>query len=171
MITIEPGLAFGTGTHATTRSCIEFLEKVVESPKHESFDALDVGTGSGILSIALVKLGARKVWAIDKDPVAVKVARQNVDVNKVAGNVRVSGTTLAQIRRSFAVVVANLTAETILELARGLANKVDSGGFLILAGVLYHKLPGVMRPFTAAGFQVLQRKREKEWVALLLRRS
>ncbi|HEX2226544.1 MAG TPA: 50S ribosomal protein L11 methyltransferase [Candidatus Binatia bacterium] len=171
LITIEPGLAFGTGTHATTRSCIEFLEKVVESPNRKSFDALDVGTGSGILSIALVKLGAQKVWAIDNDPVAVKVARQNLKVNKVGDKVRVSGTTLARIRRSFPLVVANLTAETILELAQALASKVGSGGFLILAGILYHKLPGVMQPFTVAGFYVLQRKREKEWVALLLRRS
>ena len=173
LITIEPGLAFGTGTHATTRACMEFLEKVVELSLSgsESFDALDVGTGSGILSIALVKLGARKVWAIDNDPVAVKVARVNFDANKVAGNVRVSGTTLRQIRQSFTLVVANLTAETILELAEGLANKVAPGGFLILAGILCHKLPDVMRPFTAAGFQVLQRKREKEWVALLLRRG
>ncbi len=171
LIAIEPGLAFGTGTHATTRSCIEFLEKVVESPLSENFDALDVGTGSGILSIALVQLGARKVWAIDNDPVAVKVARVNFEANKVAGNVRVSGKTLSQIRRSFTVVVANLTAETILELTQSLANKVAPGGFLILAGILYHKLPGVMRPFIAAGFKVLQRKHEKEWVALLLRRS
>ena len=171
LISIEPGLAFGTGTHATTRSCIELLEKVVESPLSENFDALDVGTGSGILSIALVQLGARKVWAIDTDPVALKVARRNFEANKVAGKVWVSGKTLGQIRRSFTLVVANLTAETILELAHGLANKVESGGFLILAGILYHKLPGVMRAFIAAGFKVLQRKREKEWVALLLRRS
>ena len=170
LITIEPGLAFGTGTHATTRCCMELLEKVVESFFTEKFAALDVGTGSGILSIALVRLGARKVWAIDHDPVAVKVARANLVANGVAQSVRLSGAALRQFRRPFPIVVANLTAETILELAEPLVKKVAPGGFLILAGILYHKVPGVMQRFTEAEFRVLRRKREKEWVALLLRR-
>jgi ribosomal protein L11 methyltransferase len=170
LITIEPGLAFGTGTHATTRCCMEFLERVVESPLNGSFDALDVGTGSGILSIALVRLGARRVYAIDNDPVAVKVARVNLLANHVARNVRVSGATLSQIRRSFPIVVANLTAETILELGDRLAQKVAAGGYLILAGILQDKARRVMQHFQEAGFELVRRKREKEWVALVLRR-
>jgi ribosomal protein L11 methyltransferase len=169
LITIEPGLAFGTGTHATTRFCMEFIERVAGSFGRGKFAALDVGAGSGILSIALVKSGAKKVWAIDNDPVAVKVAQINLLVNEVR-KVRLSGARLSQIRRSFSVVVANLTAETILELADGLAKKVAPGGFLILAGILHRKVQGVMHYFTERGFKVLRRKREKEWVALLLRR-
>jgi ribosomal protein L11 methyltransferase len=171
LIIIEPGLAFGTGTHATTRCCMEFLERVAGSFSNGGFDALDVGTGSGILSIALVKLGAKKVWAIDNDPIALKVAQVNLLANDAAPNVRLSGAGLSQIRRSFPVVVANLTAETILELAHGLGKKVAPGGFLVLAGILHRKVRGVMQHFTDRGFKVLRRKREKEWVALLLQRG
>jgi ribosomal protein L11 methyltransferase len=170
LITIEPGLAFGTGTHASTRCCMELLEKAAGSLGRGTFSALDVGTGSGILSVALTKLGARKVWAIDNDPVAVKVAQENLAANKAARNVRLSGAGLSQVRRSFSIVVANLTAETILELSDGLARKVAPGGYLILAGILRDKARGVVHHFTGRGFKLLQRKREKEWVALLLRR-
>jgi ribosomal protein L11 methyltransferase len=170
LIIIEPGLAFGTGTHASTRFCMEFIETVAGSLGRGRFAALDVGTGSGILSIALVKSGAQKVWAIDNDPVAVKVAQKNLLANAVR-KVRLSGAGLSQIRRSFAIVVANLTAETILELADGLAKKVAPGGFLILSGVLHGKARGVMYYFAERGFKVLRRRRQKEWVALLLRRK
>jgi ribosomal protein L11 methyltransferase len=170
LIIIEPGLAFGTGTHATTRCCMEFLERVAGSFGNGEFDALDVGTGSGILSIALVKLGAQKVWAIDNDPVALKVAQVNLLANDAAPNVRLSGAGLSQIRRSFPVVVANLTAETILQLAHGLTKKVAPGGFLVLAGILQRKARGVVHHFTDRGFKLVRRKREKEWVTLLLQR-
>ena len=169
LITVEPGLAFGTGTHATTRFCMELLERVAGSLGRGKFAALDVGTGSGILSVALVKSGAKQVWAIDNDPMAVKVARKNLLANG-AQKVRLSGAGLTQIRRSFPLVVANLTAETILELADGLAKKVGPGGFLILSGILRRKVHGVTNFFTDHGFQVLRRKRDNEWVALLLRR-
>jgi ribosomal protein L11 methyltransferase len=170
LITIEPGLAFGTGTHATTRCSMEFLESVAGSFGRGKFDALDVGTGSGILAIALIKAGAKKVWAIDNDPIALKVAQVNLLANDAARNVRLAGVGLNQIRRSFSVVVANLTAETILEIADELAKRVAPGGFLVLSGILHRKVRGVMRYFTDRGFKVLRRKRENEWVTLLMRR-
>ena len=170
LITIEPGLAFGTGTHATTRGCIEFIESAAGYFGAGQFDALDVGTGSGILSIALAKSGAKKVWAIDNDPVALKVARKNLLANGAARDVRLSGAGLNQIRRSFSLVVANLTAETIFDLADGLAHKVAPRGFLILSGILHQKVRGVIGRFAGSGFKVLRRKREKEWVTLLCRR-
>jgi ribosomal protein L11 methyltransferase len=169
LITIEPGLAFGTGTHATTRGCMEFIESVAGRFNGAEFDALDVGTGSGILSIALIKSGAKKVWAIDNDPVALKVARKNLRANDAARNVRLSGAKLGGIRRSFSLVVANLTAEAIVDLADSLAKKVAPGGFLVLSGILQQKARGVIRRF-AGGFNVVRRKREKEWVTVLLRR-
>jgi ribosomal protein L11 methyltransferase len=170
LITIEPGMAFGTGTHATTRCCMEFLETVAGSLEDGKFDALDVGAGSGILSIALIKSGARRVWAIDNDPVALKVAQVNLVANDASRSARVSGARLSQIRRTFPLVVANLTAETILELAAGLEKKVAARGFLILAGILHRKHREVLKRFSENGFKMLQRKREREWVALLLRR-
>lgn len=170
VITIEPGMAFGSGTHATTRGCLEFIERVAESFQNQPFSALDVGTGSGILTIGLVKLGAEPVWAIDNDPVALQVARENLRLNQVAEKVHLSGRLLSEIRKKFPVVVANLTAETIMALAGGLERKVAARGFLILSGILQQKAGAVARRFAPA-FRVLARRRSREWATLLLRRK
>jgi len=169
VITIEPGMAFGTGTHATTRGCMEFIEKVAASFRGTGFNALDVGTGSGILAIALAKLGANRVWAVDTDPVALKVAGENLRCNSVQDKIQLSGSQVSRIRKSFPVVVANLTAETILDLAAALEKRVAPQGFLVLSGILNQKTKQVINQF-AANFRVTRRKREKEWVTLLLRR-
>jgi ribosomal protein L11 methyltransferase len=171
VITIEPGMAFGTGTHATTRGCMEFIEKVAVSPRGGAFQALDVGTGSGILAIALVKSGAKKVWALDHDPIALKVARENLRCNKVERCVRLSAARITRVKTEFSVVVANLTAETILELAGALEAKVAPAGYMILSGILNPKANEVVRRFTMAGFRLAACKCEKEWVTLLLRRA
>jgi ribosomal protein L11 methyltransferase len=164
-------MAFGTGTHTTTRGCLEFLEKVAVCFRGKDFAALDVGTGSGILAIALSKLRARSIWAIDNDPVALKIARENLSFNGVEKNVHLSGAELSRIRKSFSLVVANLTAETILGLADALAQKVAPRGFLILSGILHEQSRAVTRRFGTEGFVLLRRKREKEWVTLLLKRK
>ncbi len=169
VITIEPGMAFGTGTHATTRGCLEFIEQVAAMLPPAKFTALDVGTGSGILAIALAKLGAKRVWAVDNDPVALDVARENFQVNRVADKVELSGTSLRRLKRKFPVVVGNLTAETIVELAGVMAPRVAPGGCLILSGVLHDKAASVLRCFVPR-FRVVKRKRAREWVTLLLRR-
>ncbi len=171
VITIEPGMAFGTGTHATTRGCLEFIEAAVGLLDRAPFTALDVGTGSGILAIALSKLGARNVWAIDTDSVALKVARENLRANLVGETIHLSRTRLSGIKKSFSVVVANLTAETITDLAGSLQRKVACDGFLILSGILVPKAQHVAELFLSSGFRVLRRKREKEWATLLLRRQ
>jgi ribosomal protein L11 methyltransferase len=171
VITIEPGMAFGTGTHATTRGCLEFLEKAAGFFRGKDFAALDVGTGSGILAIALAKLGARTIWAVDNDSVALTVARENLSFNGVEKDVHLSGAELSRIRKSFSLVVANLTAETILGLADALVRKVALRGFLILSGILHGQVRAVTRRFGTEGFVLLRRKREKEWVTLLLERK
>ena len=170
VITIEPGMAFGTGTHATTRGCLEFLEVAADRLRDVKFTALDVGTGSGILAIALDKLGAREVWAIDNDPVALKVARENLIVNHAAEKVHLTAKNLSTIRKTFSLVVANLTAESILELAEGLERKVARKGFLILSGILQKKVSAVTRRF-APRFRTVKRKRAREWAILLLQRK
>ena len=170
VITIEPGLAFGTGTHATTRGCMEFLEQVADSLRGRSFSALDVGTGAGILAIVLVKLGAKRVWAIDNDPVALKVAKENLRANRAVDKVHLSGVKLGRIRRRFSVVVANLTAETIIDLAGAIEKKVSAKGYLILSGMLSQKAQMVIRCFRAK-FRLVRQKRGREWTTLLLQRK
>ena len=170
VITIEPGMAFGTGTHATTRSCLEYLEQVAEFFGDRPFTALDLGTGAGILAIALVKLGARQVWAIDNDPIAIKVARENLSVNDALKWVRLSGKNLNEIRGRFPVVVANLTAETLLDLAPAIDRRVSPRGFLILSGILHSKSNAIARRF-GGRFRIVKRRRRQEWVTLLLQRK
>jgi ribosomal protein L11 methyltransferase len=170
VITIEPGMAFGTGTHATTRGCMEFLEIVAAKVAGKSWSVLDVGTGSGILAIASRILGAATIWAIDNDPVAVDVARENLRSNGMAGAVILSGQKLGAIRRRFTALVANLTAETIVELAEMLQARVAERGYLILSGILHSKSQNVLRCFTKSFF-VLQRQRKREWLSLLLQRK
>ena len=169
VITIEPGLAFGTGSHATTRACMEFFERVAERLP-AGFRALDVGTGSGILAIALCFLGAGAIQAIDNDAVAVKTARENLAANEVARRVRVSGEKLDAVRGKFDVVAANLTAETILELAPELERRVARGGYLVLSGILRQKFESIRRRFKH-DFRAVQEKRSQEWVSVLLQRK
>jgi ribosomal protein L11 methyltransferase len=170
-ITIEPGMAFGTGTHATTRGCMEFIERVGRALRGRRLTALDVGTGSGILAIALAKLGTARVWALDNDPIALSVARENIQRNAVTAQVRLSRSPLSRVRGSFPVVVANLTADTILSLAALLARRVSPEGFLILSGILQPQTEDVLPYFRSNGFRLLKQKREKEWVTLLLKRT
>jgi ribosomal protein L11 methyltransferase len=169
VITIEPGMAFGTGTHATTRGCLEFIEQVAAWLPKSKLTALDVGTGSGILAIALAKLGANKILAVDNDPVALAVARENLLINHADTTVHLSNTALNRLKRKFPLVVGNLTAETIIGLARAVEQRVAAGGYLILSGILYDKAAKVERCF-APRFVVIKRKRAREWVTLLLQR-
>lgn len=170
VITIEPGLAFGTGTHATTRGCMELLEQVADSLSSRGFTALDVGTGAGILAIVLVKLGAKQVWAIDNDPVALEVAKENLRANGALDEVHLSGVKLGSIRRRFSVVVANLTAETIVDLAGAMEKRVRPKGFLILSGILSLKAELVRHCFRAK-FRLVRQKRGREWTTLLFQRK
>jgi ribosomal protein L11 methyltransferase len=170
VITIEPGMAFGTGSHATTRSCMEFLEMAAAHFGSAKFSALDVGTGSGILAIALARLGAVEILALDNDPVALKVARDNLRANAVANRIRLSGAELGALKRKFDVVAANLTAETILDLADDLQKRVAAKGFLVLSGILHQKAGAVTRAF-AKRFRIIERKRSGEWMTLLMRRK
>ena len=170
VITIEPGMAFGTGTHATTRGCLEFLEEASAALAGEPFTALDVGTGSGILAIALAKLGARRVLGLDMDSIALKAARTNVRDNHVGPAVRLSHSRLGVIRESFSIVVANLTAETILGMASLLEKRVSARGYLVLSGILRPKADEVVRRFCPDPFVLVHEVAHREWVTLLLKK-
>jgi len=169
VITIAPGMAFGTGAHFTTRTCLEFIEQVAGLFDARRFSALDVGTGSGILAIALAKLKAKKVMALDIDPVAVRVAAANIGRNRVAKVVALRRSELAKIAGRFDVVVANLTAETIIELAGELPDKLRPDGYLVLSGILRPKMRAVRRALAA--LDLLRTKNDKEWSTMLLRKK
>lgn len=171
VITIEPGMAFGTGTHATTRACLEFIEHIMPQFDRGELSALDVGTGSGILAIALAKLGAASVVALDNDPVALKVARDNIRLNDASRQVRLARTKVGTLRGRFGIVAANLIAETILEFADALAARVAPGGYLVLSGILYWQADDIVRRFVSARFKLLRRRRGEEWVTLLLKKK
>lgn len=171
VIVIEPGMAFGTGTHATTRSCLELLERVTRTLPQGNFAALDVGTGSGILAIALARLGATQVLALDIDPVALDAARANVRRNRAQGIIRLSGSALSQIHGSFRIVVANLTAETIVRLTKSLNRKVSPGGYLILSGILQPKAAEVISQFAPSRFRLASQVTQKDWTTLLLKKK
>lgn len=170
VIRIDPGMAFGTGAHPTTKMCLESLERI-------AFDAcggklpnpvLDVGTGSGVLSIAAALLGATEITAVDIDPEAVRVTRENLELNGVADLVAASTTDLSRLPEGFAVVVANILAEELVRLSDQLISRVAPGGWLILSGILTEK-----EEFVRAGFPSLtlvENPTEAEWSCLTLRK-
>ncbi|HSB04274.1 MAG TPA: 50S ribosomal protein L11 methyltransferase [Thermodesulfobacteriota bacterium] len=131
-IEITPGMAFGTGTHATTQLCIEALETRLR----KGATVLDVGTGSGILAIVAAKLGAQEVWGIDIDQVAVEGARENVEKNGVSGIVRVRKGGLGRIQKRFDIVIANIDFKNLKRLGMPLLRHLNDQGLLILSGLL-----------------------------------
>ncbi len=132
VIRLDPGMAFGTGTHATTVMCLRQLEERVRA----GCTVADLGTGSGILAIAAARLGAVRVWAVDIDPVAVRAARENVDRNGVADHVTVWEGGPERIAQPCEIVVANLTADLHMALAAQEAGLVAPGGVLIASGIV-----------------------------------
>lgn len=169
-IIIEPGMAFGTGTHATTRGCLELLEQVIPSSASGRVTALDVGTGSGILAIALAKLGVGRVWAIDNDPVALKTAKVNVRRNHVQKAVKVIASDVEKMKGTFNIVVANLTAETLSALSATLRRKVAAKGSLVVSGILRPKAKETLSCFASRDLALKGEKRGGSWVTLLLRK-
>ncbi|MBI4522781.1 MAG: 50S ribosomal protein L11 methyltransferase [Deltaproteobacteria bacterium] len=171
IIAIEPGMAFGTGTHPTTRGCLEFLEEVLALAPERQLTILDVGTGSGILAIASAVMGCSSVLGLDNDPVALRAARLNVRLNRVERKVKLSSVRLRRLTQPFDVVAANLTAEAHIELASLLQTRVAAQGYLILSGILDPKVGDVLRRFCPAPFKLIGRKNVKEWTTLLLKKE
>ncbi|MFZ5899398.1 MAG: 50S ribosomal protein L11 methyltransferase [Bacillota bacterium] len=163
VIDMEPGLAFGCGTHPTTAACMELLERHVRNGQR----VFDIGTGTGILAIAAAKLGAKEVWAVDNDPLAVRVARENVERNGVADRVRVNEGHLLDTMRSKAdVVVANIVAEVVAFMAPQVRLRLNRQGVFITGGIHHTKQWMVEEAFRQAGLRKLEELRSGDWVAL-----
>ncbi len=166
-VVLDPGMAFGTGTHPTTALCLEALGELLAGAP--GADVLDVGTGSGLLAIAAKKLGARRVVGTEHDAVALRVAAENADRNGVVLELRLQEPEAVPGR--FPVVVANILANTLVALAPGIAARLAPGGTLLLAGVLAGQEDEVRTAYLEAGLTAdRERERSKgEWRLLALR--
>ncbi len=205
LIELDPGMAFGSGLHATTRLCLEALENTVRPGQV----VLDVGTGSGILSIAAARLGAARVVALDTDPLAVQIARENVALNRVEAVVQVEVGTVqrskikdqtSNVKRQTSsvespisnfqspisnlqspisnpqlptsdLIVANILAETIMELAPALAAHLLPGGVLIASGIIADRAEAVASRLRENGVSLVERRDDGDWVALVARQG
>jgi ribosomal protein L11 methyltransferase len=165
-IEVDPGMAFGTGTHETTRLCLEWLDE-----HWHGGSLLDVGTGTGILAIAAAMLEpSARVFGVDVDPIAVEVARENAEANGVAHRLELDAGGPESVEGEFDVVLANLTADVILAVTPALLDRTRSGGVLVLSGVLDEQSDGVVALMEAAGLGLELRRGAGEWVALAMRR-
>jgi ribosomal protein L11 methyltransferase len=168
VIRIDPGMAFGTGGHETTRLCLELLESVMEqSPLLTIPSLLDLGTGSGILAIAANLLGAGRILALDIDPDAVSVARDNLELNDMSERIECGTVPLESLTEEFDIILANILAEELVRLAPYLAERLHPGGALILSGILAEKESLVLQGFATQPFKYIRTVSDGEWVALL----
>ncbi|MFZ4857036.1 MAG: 50S ribosomal protein L11 methyltransferase [Desulfuromonadaceae bacterium] len=168
IIRIDPGMAFGTGGHETTRLCLELLETVMDnSPLLTVPSLLDLGTGSGILAIAANLLGAGRILALDIDPDAVEVARENLALNDMSDRVECGTTPLESLTENFDIILANILAEELVRLAQSLAERLHPGGSLILSGILAEKEPLVRKGFALQSLKYTRTVSDGEWIAML----
>jgi ribosomal protein L11 methyltransferase len=164
VITLDPGMAFGTGTHPTTRLCLEALERAL-SP---GMRVLDLGTGSGVLAIAAAKQGAASVLALDIDDLAVAAARENVGANGVSDVVRVGAGSLDAAGAGYDLVLVNILARVICALLdEGLARTLHPDGVVIASGIIDDQEGEVREAFAGKGIEVVERFVERDWVALV----
>ncbi|MCF7752918.1 MULTISPECIES: 50S ribosomal protein L11 methyltransferase [Paenibacillus] len=177
IIELDPGMAFGTGTHPTTSLCLRTLETVIQGGE----EVIDVGTGSGILAIGAIKLGAKHVLALDLDPVAVISARENVELNGLEQQITVKESDLLSVLGSqdpalgvqlpVKVVVANILAEIILLFVDDVYHALESGGTYIVSGIWKNKEQVVHDALVASGFEVSAIHRDEDWLAFVARKG
>ncbi len=187
VIALDPGMAFGSGLHPTTRLCLEALEDYlcpaqaglcpakaglgpVQAGVRPSATLLDVGTGSGILAIAAARLGASRILALDTDPLAVRIARENVALNQVESHVRVEVGTMENSNPQsplWDLVLANILAETIIDLAPALAANLCPGGILVVSGIIAERTDAVLASLHQNGLSLVEQRNDGEWVALI----
>lgn len=185
LIALDPGMAFGSGLHPTTRLCLEALEDHLQP----GASVLDLGTGSGILAIAAARLGASRVLALDTDPLAVRVARENVALNRVESTVQVEvGTVEIPIPESASqqvsdsvnshlqsptwnLVAANILAETISRMAPALAASLVPCGTLIASGIIADQASGVIARLDENELSLIEQRADDDWVALIARKT
>lgn len=173
-IRLDPGMAFGTGTHPTTQLCLEFLEtRILRESGFFELDILDIGCGSGILSIAALKLGASRAFGVDTDPDSIPIAEENAANNDVAEQANFAVGSVAAVKegvfpvRQAPLVVANILAHILIDLFdAGLGDLVAPQGELILSGILEEQLAEMHSAVQQHGFHIVEKRQIKDWVAL-----
>lgn len=168
VIELDPGMAFGTGTHETTNMCIQALERHIKSDD----EVLDIGCGSGILSIAAAKLGAQSVVGVDLDPMAVRVAKENTEQNNMLGFVEIRHGNLTEVVTHKAnIVVANIIADIIIKLADDIADFMKEDGLFISSGIIMPRLEEVKAAIESKGFTILEVNTQGEWACITAKAS
>lgn len=168
VLSIDPGRAFGSGAHPTTRMCLAELERLVEPDSAVA----DIGSGSGVLAVAAARLGAALVVAVDIDPEAVRATAENADRNGVRGVVTTADTPAEQLEAgAYDLVVANIAAGTLAELAPALVRAVAEDGTIVVSGVLDEQVAPVLAAFEAEGLALAGTVADDDWRTLLVRRT
>ena len=167
-IRMDPGPAFGTGAHPTTRMCLQGMENL-HPPG--AWTMLDVGTGSGILAIYAAKLGAGEILAIDTDPEALRWAQRNIELNHCSEFIDLSSKRAGELSGAFSLLVANLTRDALLELLPDFRRLLEKNGAMILSGLLKEQSQEVMKPIRLLGFKEIRVVTQAEWACITARRK
>lgn len=172
VIEIDPGMAFGTGQHPSTRMCLEAVEEILLKDRTvERWRVIDVGTGTGILGISCAKLGAQRVVCVDIDKKAAEIARENAIINQVEDKVEVQNRDVTTIHERFDLIVANLTARILLKLRNHFVSILENGGYLVISGIVDQNREDVQEHFVADAFSIIRTITEKEWLCFVLKKG
>ena len=172
VVEIDPGMAFGTGQHASTRMCMEAVEDIILKDRSvKEWKVLDVGCGTGILGITAAKMGAEDVICVDNDPKATEIAAQNAVINAVDNRLHILNKDAAQITEPRNLIIANLTAKLLLKLHAQLVRLLLPDGYLIISGLIETDIPSIEEHFITAPLEVQSMLTEKEWVCYVLKKN
>ncbi len=164
-IMIDSGMAFGTGHHETTRTCLAHIEKI--SGRYAGKRLLDIGTGTGILAIGAAKMGFSSIVAVDTDPLAVAAARANITLNGLS-NIEVKEGGISVVEGTFDVIIANLISGTLIDIAPDIASHLTAGGMVILSGMIAGEEDRVAHAFRKAGLALKDKSFDDKWVTLII---